>query len=144
MIRRTRWLITATAFTCLPLAGCVSNPFAKSNLNPPAADTAILSGNDASIKGGEPSDHERATAALSIAQGLEARIASMPENDPEQRAQKQKAEMDAIANYDMARKLNPKLAPEASLRLALLYDRRGDTPKAIAEYSQLLKLNPKE
>jgi tetratricopeptide (TPR) repeat protein len=50
---------------------------------------------------------------------------------------------EAIVLYEKARR-NGAQNPQISRRLALLYDQQGDSPRALEEYKQLLKHNPKD
>ncbi len=52
-------------------------------------------------------------------------------------------EADAIAQYEKASQLNPKLT-QVSRRLAVLYDRQGDFSRAVAEYRLALQQSPKD
>lgn len=51
---------------------------------------------------------------------------------------------EAIRLYDKARHLDARLAPEATRRLAVLFDRSGEFDKALNEYQRGLQENPKD
>lgn len=51
---------------------------------------------------------------------------------------------DAIVQFEQARKLNPRKFKHLSRRLAVLYDRVGDERKALEEFAEAVKRNPKD
>jgi tetratricopeptide (TPR) repeat protein len=53
-------------------------------------------------------------------------------------------DLQAIYQYELARKNDPRLNSKVCRRLALLYDRIGDSQRALVEYKQCLAENPKD
>jgi len=53
-------------------------------------------------------------------------------------------DVEAIAYYERAREMEPKLADRASRRLAVLYDKADDQARAMHEFQELLKKKPKD
>ena len=50
--------------------------------------------------------------------------------------EKQGLNADAVAQYEKARRLDPKRGPVVARRLAVLYDRLGDDAHALADYKR--------
>ena len=56
--------------------------------------------------------------------------------------EKQGLNSDAVAQYEKARRLDPKRGPVVARRLAVLYDRLGDDAHALADYKEALTAAP--
>lgn len=106
-------------------SGCLHTPFGdiklpkSSSLAPPAASPTA----DPDLTG-----VQAATLSMTMAEQLE----------------KAGKESDAIGYYEKARAADPATTVKASRRLAVLYDRSGDSSKAMTEFRELLKVRPKD
>ncbi|MCS6853091.1 MAG: tetratricopeptide repeat protein, partial [Gemmataceae bacterium] len=113
------WLLCLSA---LVSGGCLSP--ARPGLS--ELVTPIKTGPSPEGRQAELPPHKAAEACLVTAQMLE----------------KHGHEVEAIAEYELARSYNPKL--QVSRRLAVLYDRQCDYARAMHEYRQALKQSPKD
>ncbi len=126
---RPRVLLTAASFA-ITAFGCL-HPNSGSNSNGDFFKTQQLNaGNTTPMQPVQQELPGKPASALlfSMAEGLE----------------KGGKDAEAIAYYERAREMDPKVADRASRRLAVLYDKADDQARAMHEFQELLKKKPKD
>ncbi|QEL14376.1 tetratricopeptide repeat protein [Limnoglobus roseus] len=112
-------------------SGCLHTPFGDIKVPKSMGGTATSSSNANTITPpteGNLTGKQAATLSTTLAEQLE----------------KEGKERDAITYYEKARDSDPANALKASRRLAVLYDRAGDSNKAMHEFRELLAARPKD
>jgi Tfp pilus assembly protein PilF len=103
--------------------GCMSLTQPSNQLVP-----AIPGGESSEAANRELPNRDQAKINVNLAEGME----------------KNGHPVEAIALYEKARQLDPKLQGKVSAHLAVLYDQLGDARRALSEYQEALKANPRD
>lgn len=126
-MRLYRGCLYAGVLGLLPALGCATGPHGvtSTSLLPPLNTTEIVG---SSKDKGELPPGKAAEACLATAEMMD----------------KNGHDLQAIYQYELARKNDPRLNSKVCRRLALLYDRIGDSQRALVEYKHCLAENPKD
>jgi Tfp pilus assembly protein PilF len=121
-----RWRL-GVLVVVLPLVGCATGA-REGGLLPSLSSDSPLTGTSAARKESELPPAKAAEACLATAELME----------------RHGHDVQAIYQYEMARHYNPKLDAKVRRKLAYLYDRIGDWPRAMAEYERCLAETPRD
>jgi tetratricopeptide (TPR) repeat protein len=122
-----RWRL-GVLVVVLPLVGCATGAREGGLLPSLSSDSPLTGTSAAARKESELPPAKAAEASLATAELME----------------RHGHDVQAIYQYEMARHYNPKLDAKVRRKLAYLYDRIGDWPRAMAEYERCLAETPRD